>query len=517
MSFTRASGILLHPTSLPSRFGIGALGQSAYNFVDFLVETGQKIWQVMPLGLTGFSDSPYASFSAFAGNHLLISLEKLEEYGLLKGADIDNGPSFPDDKVIYNDVIKFKNAVLKKSFENFVELYNHPYIKEQRDEFLFFCQRNAWWLDDYALFMALKETYDNHIWSTWDIDIVKREPNAIKECTKKLEEKMDFHKYIQYKFFKQWLDLKQYANKNGVRIIGDIPIFVAYDSADVWANQHLFYLDENRKSTVVAGVPPDYFSETGQLWGNPLYRWDVMKEENYEWWIKRFAIILNVVDIVRIDHFRGFEAYWEVPATEKTAVKGQWVKGPGKDLFYTIEKDLGKLPIIAEDLGFLTPEVHELRDTFEFPGMTILQFAFSSDATNPYLPHNFSRNCVVYTGTHDNDTTIGWFKTCPKTEKKYSLKYLGTNGKNIHWDFIKMGMSSVADTAIFPLQDVLGLGTEARMNTPSTESGNWSWRFTADMITPEIKEKLKDLAITYGRYIPETKEEEKDTADSEND
>ena len=502
MKFKRSSGILMHPTSFPGPYGIGDLGKAAYDFVDFLAESGQHLWQVMPLGPTGFGDSPYASFSAFAGNHCIISFEELAKEGLLDLSKIET-PKFPDDKVNFDDVIKFKNSVLKVAFENFMT----DATGKQRSDMGHFCHENAWWLDDYSLFMALKGYYNNNIWNTWADDLVRRDHNALHYWHNELKNDVAFHKFLQYEFYRQWFNIKEYANSNEIQIIGDIPIFVAYDSADVWSNQHLFYLDENRNSTVVAGVPPDVFSKTGQRWGNPLYRWDVMQNENYDWWVKRFSLAFATVDIIRIDHFRGFEAYWEIPGTAPTAEKGRWVKGPNKDLFYNIEHRLGKLPIIAEDLGVITPEVEDLRDTFQFPGMKILQFAFSGP-TNPYLPHNFESNCVVYTGTHDNDTTVGWFKECPDDEKKYVLKYLGTDGKNISWDLIKLAMSSVADLAIFPMQDVLGIGTEGRMNLPGKEDGNWGWRFTFDLINDKIKDSLKDLAIIYGRHKVEIRKEQ---------
>lgn len=495
MTFTRSSGILLHPTSLPGQFGIGDLGTAAYEFVDFLVASGQRLWQVLPLGPTGYGDSPYQCFSAFAGNPLLISLEELVKEGSLSPSDVADMPRFPVDRVDYGRVIRFKMSILRRSFQQFEAQASWA----QQGEFLTFCDANQHWLDDYALFMAIKDHFGGAAWSEWDADIATRDPETMARWTEKLEDQVRFYRYLQFQFFRQWLALKRYANQRRIRIIGDIPIFVAYDSADVWSHPDLFYLDEQGRPTVVAGVPPDYFSPTGQLWGNPLYRWDVMAQDSYAWWIERFRAAFKLFDIVRVDHFRGFEAYWEVPATAETAVNGRWVKAPGLAFFQSVEQVLGKLPIIAEDLGVITPEVEAIRDTFGFPGMKVLQFAFDTDATNEFLPHNYERNCVVYTGTHDNDTTRGWFESRSPEVRSFVLKYLGTDGRNIHWDFIRLALGSVANTAVVPLQDVFGLGTEARMNYPSQSSGNWTWRFAPDMLTDEIATHLYTLAEVYGR------------------
>lgn len=495
MKFPRSGGILLHPTSLPGRFGIGDLGEPAYAFIDFLVAGGQQLWQVLPLGPTGYGDSPYQSFSAFAGNPLLISLEELIKEGSLSPSDVKDAPQFPADRVGYGDVIDFKRSVLNQSFKRFEKSAS----RAQRAEFAEFCESNRLWLDDFALFMALKDHFGGAPWNEWRADIATRQPEALERWTERLSDQIRFHQYVQFQFFRQWLAVKRYANQRGVRIIGDIPIFVAYDSADTWSNPDLFYLDEQGNPTAVAGVPPDYFSATGQLWGNPLYRWDVMAKNDYAWWIERFRATFRQVDTVRVDHFRGFEAYWEVPAGEETAVNGQWVKGPGADLFHAVEQALGKLPIIAEDLGVITPEVDELRMSMGFPGMKVLQFAFNGDNGNKYLPHNYERNYVVYTGTHDNDTTRGWFENAPREEREFALKYMGAGGREIHWDMIRLAFSSVANTAIVPLQDPLGLGTEARMNFPSRASGNWTWRYTADMLTDDIAARLRMLADVYDR------------------
>jgi len=504
LRFPRSSGILLHPTSLPGRYGIGDLGPEAYHFVDFLHETGQSIWQVLPLGPTGYGDSPYQCFSAFAGNPLLISPDILVEQGHLSPADVESVPDFPAERVDYGPLIAYKTRLLRIAFEN-----SRGRNDQERAEFAAFCESKSSWLDNHALFMSIKGRHQGAVWSSWEKDIASRQPEAIGDWTKALADEIEHHKYLQYQFHKQWSALKQYTQEHGVRFVGDIPIFVAHDSADVWAHPHLFYLDGNGNPTVVAGVPPDYFSETGQLWGNPLYRWERMAETGYAWWIERFRAIFELVDIVRLDHFRGFEAYWEVPATEKTAVHGRWVTGPGADLFLAVEKALGKLPIIAEDLGVITPEVEKLRDRFEFPGMRILQFAFASDAEDSFLPHNYIVNCVVYTGTHDNDTTIGWFNTCTEKERHAMLAYFGTDGHEISWDLIRRLFASVADTAIIPLQEVLSLGPEARMNYPSRLGGNWSWRFLPEALTPEIRTRLRRLTEIYGRCKPKSEPEEK--------
>lgn len=495
MRFPRCSGILLHPTSLPGRYGIGDLGPQAYSFADFLQETGQGIWQVLPLGPTGYGDSPYQCFSAFAGNPLLISPDLLVEEGVLSAADVADVPNFVTGAVDYGPVIKYKASLLHRAFANWQRAGNAA----QDSAFTGFCESKHSWLDDYALFMALKDAHEGAIWSTWERDIATRQPQAMARWSQTLAEQIVSHKFLQYQFYKQWAALKGYAAERGIRIVGDIPIFVARDSADVWSHPELYYLDEQGNPTVVAGVPPDYFSETGQLWGNPLYRWERMARSGYAWWIERFRATLELVDIVRVDHFRGFEGYWEVPATEETAVRGRWVKGPGADLFVAVENALGKLPIIAEDLGVITPAVEELRDRFEFPGMRILQFGFASDANDPFLPHNYIPNCVVYTGTHDNDTILGWFDTAPEKEREAVLAYFGTDGHDLPWDFIRWLFASVADTAIVPLQEVLSLGTEARMNYPSRLGGNWSWRFQPGSLTPAIRSRLHKLTEIYGR------------------
>ncbi len=507
MNFPRASGILLHPTSLPSRFGIGDLGSGAYHFADFLVGTGQHLWQMLPLGPAGYGNSPYQCLSIFAGNPLLISLERLVEDDLLEPADLQGAPSFPEHSVDFDAVTIFKLSLLKRSFE----LFSMKASPIMRESFEVFCNQNASWLEIYSLFIALKEAHSGASWIMWEEDIKRRKTESLEMWRKKLSHEVQCQKYVQYQFFKQWSELKKYCNDHRVRLIGDIPIFVAFDSAEVWSHPEMFYLDAGGKPLVVAGVPPDYFSKTGQLWGNPLYRWDLMAREGYVWWIERLRAIYSLVDIIRLDHFRGFEKYWEVPGTDTTAENGRWVPGPGAELFEAIQKALGTLPIIAEDLGVITPEVNALRERFGFPGMRVLQFAFGSDSASDYHKlHTYPRNCVVYTGTHDNNTTIGWYRgddirstTQSREEReketRLGLDYLGSDGREINWDFIRLALMSVADTAIIPLQDILGLGSEARMNIPGITKGNWSWRFTQYMLTAEIKNRLRRLATLYGR------------------
>ena len=507
MSLPRASGVLLHPTSLPGQFGIGDLGSVAYQFADSLISTGQRLWQLLPLGPAGYGNSPYQCLSVFAGNPLLISPERLIADKSLDPADLENAPSFPEDRIDYGAVIEFKMLLLRKSFERF----ERKATQHKRKEFEVFCQQNASWLETYSLFMALKEAHGLTAWSTWEEDIRRRQPESLKRWNRKLDHEIRHHKYQQYQFFKQWRELRKYCNEHQIRFIGDMPIFVALDSAEVWSHPRMFYLDDGGKPTVVAGVPPDYFSRTGQLWGNPLYRWDVLAKDDYAWWVERFRAIRDFVDIIRVDHFRGFEKYWEISATDTTALNGRWVPGPGAALFEAVQKALGRLPIIAEDLGVITPEVDALREQFGFPGMRVLQFAFGSDPkADDYRPHNYPRNCVVYTGTHDNDTTIGWFrgedvkdstqsKEERQRERQVALNYLGTDGREINWDFIRLALMSAADTAIIPMQDILGLDSEARMNLPGKAEGNWCWRFTPDMLTEEIKTRLRKLTALSGR------------------
>lgn len=505
MTFPRASGILLHPTSLPGRFGIGDLGDEAYAFVDFLKASGQSLWQVLPLGPTGYGDSPYACYSAFAGNTLLISPERLRDKGWLSDEDVE-GIAVTSARVDFGHAYESKNKLLRTAYANFQRSGDD----DSRPELESFTDENRSWLDDYALFRALKADHEHRPWHEWDPALVRREESALQTAGQSLRDEVKAHKFFQFIFFQQWLALKQYANDRGIRIIGDIPIFVALDSADVWTHPEQFKLEANGTPTVVAGVPPDYFSATGQLWGNPLYDWERMQADGFSWWIDRVSATLRTVDIVRIDHFRGFAASWEIPAGDETAERGQWVNGPGRGVFLAIKDKLGDVPIIAEDLGVITPDVEQLRDECGFPGMRVLQFGFGGDPDSVNLPHNYSPDVVAYTGTHDNDTTVGWFRTTAgadstrneteiEAERNFCRKYLNANGEEINWDFIRAVEASVAGTAIVPLQDVLGAGNEARMNLPNSTNGNWSWRFAAGDLTDEIAQRLRELVETYGR------------------
>ncbi len=501
MSFERSAGILLHPTSLPSRYGIGDLGDSAYQFIDFLVAARQSLWQVLPLGPTGYGDSPYQSFSAFAGNPLLISPDRLVAEGFLPAEAVERVPDFPAERVDFGPVIDYKRELMRRSHEHFAE----NATDSQRQAYERFTRNTAYWLDDFALFMALKEFHkeqDGGVWNTWPKQIAKRQVRAMKQWRTELADEIELHKYQQFLFYKQWLELKSYANKHGVKIIGDIPIFVAYDSADVWSHPELFHLNKDGSPSVVAGVPPDYFSATGQRWGNPLYNWEKVAENNYTWWIQRVHMNLVQADIVRIDHFRGFEAYWEIPATEPTAVIGRWVKGPDAAFFDAVQAKLGELPIIAEDLGVITPEVEALRDRYGFPGMKILQFAFGGERNSSFLPYNYHSNSVVYTGTHDNETTLGWYLNATENERDHVRRYMVSSGRDIVWDLIRLAYSSVSDIAVIPMQDVFVLGNEARMNYPGKEGGYWQWRYTRPMFSaraPGIALGLAELAHLYGR------------------
>jgi 4-alpha-glucanotransferase len=501
MKFPRRSGILLHPTSLPGRFGIGDLGDAAYRFVDFLAAAGQSYWQVLPLSPTGYADSPYQTLSAFAGNSMLISPDKLVEAGHLSEADLADAPAFPNDRVDFGPVIRYKMDLLNQAFANF----RARATASQRDGFARFCDEQASWLDEFALFMALKEAHDLRPWHEWKPEVVTRQPEALSRWRESLTDEIENQKYRQWLFFEQWWAVKRYANERGIRIIGDIPIFVSMDSADVWANLHLFHFDERLRPTVVSGVPPDYFSETGQLWGHPLYRWDVMARDGYAWWIARFRMAFTQADVMRIDHFRGFYNYWQVPAGAETAINGLWLYGPGAGLFHAVTEALGEMAIIAEDLGDFDAEsragVDALQDEFGYPGMRVLQFAFSAGPTDPFLPHNFTRDCMVYTGTHDNDTVVGWYQvTSTGSERDYARKYLGSDGSHIAWDLIRLAWASVAHTAITVVQDLLSLGHEARMNTPSTVGApNWCWRLLPGALTDEVAARLLELTTIYGR------------------
>ena len=496
MTFERSSGVLLHPTSLPGRYGIGSFNQSAYEWIDFLAQTRQSLWQVLPLGPTGYADSPYQSFSTFAGNPYLISLEELVRDGLLDHRVLDTAPEFPRNRVNYGMIYNWKLPVLRRVAERFTERAT----SEQQAEFEAFCAEQAGWLDDYALFMALKDAHDGASWITWEMDLRGRKKRALNAAAKEHAGAILGHKLNQWLFFRQWLRLKAYANEKGIRIVGDIPIYVAMDSADTWANPKNFFLDDQFQPTVVAGVPPDYFSATGQLWGNPIYNWSYLKRTGYQWWIERIQAVLRLYDIVRIDHFRGFADYWEIPSDETTAINGRWVDGPGSEFFDAVKAALGELPIIAEDLGILSPAVVVLRNQFGLPGMKILQFAFSSDASDKFLPHNYKQNFVVYTGTHDNDTSWGWYQvTSTPAEQDYFRRYLRTDGRDVPWSLIDAAWRSVAVMAIAPLQDILGLGTDARMNLPGRTDGNWQWRYVPEQINGHVIERLREVTVVYGR------------------
>ena len=491
---TRSSGILLHPTSLPGRFGIGDLGPTAYTWIDQLVRARQKWWQILPLGPTGYGDSPYQCFSAFAGNPLLISPELLVKDGLLMPHDLAAGP-FRDDRVIFGWVVDWKKGLLTRAWENF-QAKRDSALHEAVAEF---SDQRAAWLEDFSLFMALKESHGGASWLQWPEPIRAREPAAMSDARRDLAEAAGRHKFAQFLFFRQWGDLKRQANERGIQLIGDLPIFVSSDSADVWANPDFFYLDEHRQPTVVAGVPPDFFSATGQLWGNPLYNWEALKQAGYRWWLDRLAATLEQVDVVRLDHFRGFEAYWEVPASETTAINGRWVAGPGADFFDAVNRHFGRLPLIAEDLGLITPPVEALRRQFNLPGMRILQFAFGGATEARFLPHNFERHTVVYTGSHDNDCTRGWYAGMTDAERDFFHRYAAAAGEDPAWDLIRLAWSSVAEMAIAPLQDVLDLGSEARMNYPGQPAGNWDWRFRANMLTNERLDRLAKWTEIYDR------------------
>lgn len=495
MTLDRASGVLLHPSSLSSPFGIGDLGAAARAFVDFLHEAGQTLWQVLPLTPTGYGDSPYQSISAFAGNTLLIDPRALAAEGLLQTTDIEASENVTSERVDFDAARAIKTSLLQLAFENY-RRENFPALGNEFNEF---CSRAAGWLDDYALFQSLKHAQDGREWTAWDRDFASRDPQSLANARTELVDEITEQKFFQFLFNRQWQALRNYASQHQVRIIGDLPIFVAHDSADVWANRELFKLDDDGRSTVVAGVPPDYFSETGQLWGNPLYDWERLRATDFKWWIERVRWSLELFDLIRIDHFRGFVACWEVPAGDRTAQSGRWVDTPGRTLFAALKKTLGDLPIIAENLGVITPEVENLREEFGFPGMRVLQFAFGGDATNDHLPHNHTRDSVVYTGTHDNDTTVGWFANLGADEREYALRYLHTDGSDLNWELIRAALASVGNLAILPMQDVLGLGHEARMNLPASETGNWDWRMKPRALTGGLATRLRDLTKLYGR------------------
>ncbi len=504
----RASGVLLHPTSLPGGFGIGDLGPGAFEFIDLLASAGQRLWQVLPLGPTGYGDSPYQCFSAFAGNPLLISLERLIEDGLLTKTEARNQHVSTPGSVDFAAVLAHRRALWPRVLDRF-ETAGRPAMHDRFDRF---CRAQASWLEDFALFMGVKDAHAQATWTAWEPDIARRDPSAVARWSVRCAREIRLHKLAQFLFFEQWQGVRDACRARSIQIMGDLPIFVAHDSADVWAHRELFRLDSDGRPTVLAGVPPDYFSATGQLWGNPHYRWDVLAQTGYGWWIDRFRALLAMVDRVRIDHFRGFEASWEVPGHAATAEQGVWVAGPSASLFEAVRSALGmdRLPFVAENLGVITPKVEALRERLGFPGMAILQFAFGNDPQAPdFKPHNYPRNLVVYTGTHDNDTTVGWWTGGDghdtrsdseiENERERARRYLGFDGREMHWEFIRAALASVADTAIVPAQDLLGLGSEARMNRPGTASGNWRWRLVPGQLDRRTAQRLAVMAETYDR------------------
>jgi len=504
MKLPRASGVLLHPTSLPGRFGIGDLGPEAHAFVDFLAESGQTWWQMLPVGPTGYGSSPYQSPSSFAGNPLLISPDRLVERGWLNAGEIVEGPGLLADHVDFDAVAALKLPMLYRAFERFLAAGTEPAFET-------FLNENRDWLDDYVFFQALRDAHHGQPWFEWVPELVARDPSACSRWRAKLADGIRFHEFVQYAFEIQWEALRAACKAKDIRLIGDLPIFVAHDSADVWAHPDLYDLDEHGKPLFMAGVPPDYFSETGQLWGNPVYRWEEHAKDGYAWWLSRLRALLKRVDIIRIDHFRGFAAYWAVPAGSETAATGQWVPAPGRDFFTAIRKELGLVPLIAEDLGVITPDVEELRDEFNLPGMRVIQFGFDADpASAKHLPHQYVPNCIAYTGTHDNDTTYGWFHstkvttTQPRAEveaaRAYARRYANAPAAEIHWGLVRVVQASVADTAIVPMQDVLGLDSRARMNFPGKADDNWKWRYRQEQLDRKARDRLAELTALYGRW-----------------
>ena len=504
MRLPRAAGVLLHPTSLPGRHGIGELGVEAHAFVDFLGATGQRWWQILPLGPTGYGNSPYQSTSSFAGNALLIDIDDLARRGWLAPEEIPHDARLPIDHVDFDAVTVLKEASLRLAYDGFRAKGDDPKFEE-------FIAANSGWLDEFVFYQALKDVHAGQPWYEWEPELVERAPAAMALWRERLAEGIRYHEFVQYAFEIQWQELRAACQRQGLMVIGDLPIFVAHDSADVWANPDLFYLDKRGQPLVVAGVPPDYFSETGQLWGNPLYRWDAHAADDYSWWAARLRFLLGRVDIVRIDHFRGFEAYWEIPAGSTTAADGKWIEGPASKFFDAMRRRLGNLPLIAEDLGLITPGVEALRDEFGLPGMRVLQFGFGPDSgSEKHLPHRFVPHCVVYTGTHDNDTTKGWFSSTDvattqtweeiESERAYARRYLDSHGNEIHWDMIRLAFSSVADTAVIPLQDILGLDSRARMNLPGKAEANWLWRFKKGQLDRQAHDRYAELTALYSRW-----------------
>jgi 4-alpha-glucanotransferase len=503
MNNVREAGILLHPTSLPGPFGIGDLGPQAYRWVDFLAEAGAMIWQVLPLGPTGYGDSPYQCYSAFAGNASLLSPERLCSEGLIAEDDLRGHPAFPSGSADFAGSAAFKSRLVGSAHRRLLS----GSLPELQKEFAEFREEEKNWLEDYALFSALKEAHQARPWWEWEPEWRLIRPEAENRARKELAPAMNRIAFGQFLFHRQWADLKRYAHEKGIQILGDLPIFPALDSADVYLHRGYFSVDEEGRATEMAGVPPDYFSPTGQLWGNPVFRWDVLRAQRYAWWIERLRATLRICDIVRLDHFRGYVRYWSVPAGHATAEVGLWTPGPGEELLEIVRQETGSLPFLAEDLGVITDDVVALRERFALPGMRILQFAFDDDSGNPFLPHNFDSNTVVYTGTHDNDTTLGWYRSLGEAERDLVRRYLGRDGNDIAWDLIRLAWASVAETAICPLQDVLGLDGRARMNFPGHPTGNWTWRFREEDLRPELAGRLREFAALYGRLPPERESE----------
>ncbi len=491
----RSSGVLLHITSLPGDEGIGTLGNNAFQFIDFLVETGQKLWQILPLGPVGFGNSPYQCYSAFAGNIQLIDIDLLIEEGLLEKITLKKRPRFNRKQTDFTEVAKWKIPLLRKALQKF----QNNIDESKQNEFNTFLDEHGWWLNDFVLFMAAKNHFKNEIWTKWPDELKFRNPEAIHKYENELVDEIEYWKFVQFLFFRQWFRLKEYANSNGIQIIGDVPLYVSTDSSDVWTNTDLFLLDENLNPTEVGGVPPDYFSETGQLWGNPVFNWQRLKERNFDWWLARLYFNSHMFNLVRIDHFRGLESYWSVPTGEKTAINGKWLPALGYELLAKFQEQFGSLPFIAEDLGLITPEVDKLRNHFNLPGMKVIQFAFTSDETSEHLPHNYDSNFVAYTGTHDNDTTLGWLGTVKNGEKNQVEKYFSKRDKKALVESLEMAWSSRAKMAIAPLQDILMLDSKARMNTPGTASGNWGWRFRWKQLKPSRRKFLHELTKKYNR------------------
>lgn len=489
----RLSGVLLHPTSLPGKYGIGSLGAEAFRFVDWLCDSGQKVWQILPLGPTDWSHSPYQAYSAFAGNPDLIDLELLVGEGYLSKKVLAGAPEFPEGKINFKPLLPYREKVLQLAFEKFLDLGGFDSA-----DYGHFWDQNSWWLDSWSLFDACRKNLTGADWSEWPEPLLLREASSLAHYFQLYRAQVMFNRFLQFIFFKQWFALKRYANEKGIFIFGDIPLYVAHNSSDVWSNRDIFLLDEQWQPKLVGGVPPDYFSATGQLWGNPLFDWNSMKQNNYSWWMARLHFNLKLFDLVRIDHFRGLESFWAIPAGEKTAVNGSWMKANGDELLQLLQHQIGPLPIVAEDLGLITEEVEQLRMKFNLPGMKVLQFAFSGEAENPHLPHNYTCDFVAYTGTHDNNTTAGWLQSMKKTEKQLAAEYLGTSDL-LPWNLIRQVEASVAQLAILPMQDILGLPGTARMNKPGTTKGNWLWRMKPEELTPKTGKRLHALAALYGR------------------